>query len=181
MTPNGKDMNSSPSEVDFEDALKKYLQQEEMNQLMSFSVLIKRLTCLQSTNERLKTAFRAFGLILKTNVSTTIMPPINWTYCQEIIQFVSMIHKFTRGWDTSEFPTVLSALTRRFNLQNHLDSFLNSNNRNEVCVGSEMRLRLIFRCLVWDCAGVDYNHRGVIINECYIIYILNQFNIIRIG
>ncbi len=72
-----------------------------------------------------------------------------------------MFHKFIRGWDESEYPALCSALELRLGLKNRLLGFFSYSSRNDVCLDTEMRLRLIFRTLTWDFAGSDYAHRAV--------------------
>ena len=68
---------------------------------------------------------------------------------------------FTRGWDESEYPALADALDRRFGLGKRLETFFACSDKHDVCVASEMHLRLTLRCLTWDFAGADYGHRAV--------------------
>ena len=72
-----------------------------------------------------------------------------------------MLHTFTRGWDDSEYPTLFAAVDRKFELSPKLRRFFECGQRQDVCVGAEMQLRLSLRCLTWDFATNDYGHRAV--------------------
>ncbi len=143
-----------------------------------FAVLVKRLTCLQSTQERVRVAFAAFDRILSDKLpaqaagasgGSTMMDcsdassakSADWRATLYTIRFSVMLHVFTRGWDESEYPTLVAAVDKKFGLEPRLRRFLLCTHRHDVCVSSEMHIRLTLRCLTWDFAGSDYGHRAV--------------------
>ena len=52
-------------------------------------------------------------------------------------------------------------IDRKFAVGNVLRHFFAARHRDNVCVATEMKMRLVLRCLVWDFAGGDYGHRSV--------------------
>lgn len=78
-----------------------------------------------------------------------------------MIRFSAMVNMYTRGWDESEYPVILDGLDEKFDLSGRIQTFLTTHEPDDLCVGSEMYLRLLLRSLVWDFAGSDYNQRAV--------------------
>lgn len=129
-----------------------------------FSILCKRLTCLLATGDRIQFAFKMFHRVLSyqlENAPDQDQRSKDWSTTLFITQYCGMIHAFTRGWDESEFASLIKVLDARFDIGEKLKSFLAQNNRDDVCVASEMRIRLLLRSLTWDFAGKDYGHKAV--------------------
>ena len=142
--------------------------------LNPFAILCKRMTCLLNTKERIKYAFRIFEQSLareyrkSANGSsfTVILSPKqdcnDWKATITVIQFITMLHTFIRGWDESEFRLILHELDAKFALKQKFQQFYLSTMKGSPCLSSEMELRLFTRCLSWDFAGNDYGHRAVL-------------------
>jgi hypothetical protein len=122
-----------------------------------FAVLCKRFTFLQSTGDRVRGAFKLFEMALATYQPRKG----DWFETLYTVQFFAMLHVFTLGWDESEYPALLYRIDKKFGISGKLEGFFYSDRREDVCVGSEMHLRLVLRCLTWDFAGSDYGHRAV--------------------
>ncbi len=126
----------------------------------SFAVLLKRLTCLLNTHERVRLAFAAFDKLLQENERRPNVSD-DWLTTVQTARFAIMMHAFSRGWDESEYPVLLKTVDAKFHLNQRLVKFFECSKRQDVCVSAEMHLRLTLRCLTWDFAGSDYGHRAV--------------------
>ena len=87
----------------------------------SFSILLKRSSCLFSTHERLKFAFNNFWdslskheNMIHSEIDRNI--PSEWIHAIHTLHFMRMMHTFTRGWEESEFFIVLAQLDKNFEM-----------------------------------------------------------------
>ncbi len=160
-----------------------------------YAILVKRLTCLQSTHDRVRVALAAFDRALSyqnegdpwncrrratsfhkikgnSNAATVENEKKNsqdWLSTLYVVRFSLMTHVFSRGWDESEYPVLAAAIDHKFGLEQRLRTFLTSSRRRDVCISSEMHLRLTLRALTWDFAGSDYGHRAVLASTSNIL------------
>ncbi|TRY63560.1 hypothetical protein TCAL_08697 [Tigriopus californicus] len=136
---------------------------------VAFALLCKRLTFLYGSQERIRFANRYFDLALKSCQSQSPQSE-DWEDTLVVIVYFQMLHAFTRGWDESEFSQVIAAAELRFGIQSQLSRFVKSDKREDVCVVSEMHLRLVLRSLTWDFVGKDYTLRAT-----WILTIIRRF------
>ena len=156
-----KILNQPTTGMNFKDAVIAGLRSTRQ-QSNEFAILCKRLTCLYGTHDRITFAFQSFNQLLEL-VLAPRRPQFSRDWAETIfsVHFLRMLHVFTRGWDESEFPRLLTAVDRQFGLGEKLQTFLACERKEDACVSNEMRLRLILRILTWDFAGTDYGHRAV--------------------
>lgn len=155
----------------------------------AFAVLVKRMTCLLNTRERIKYAFDIFEQCMNGKLIPPHQEPDSeaemtrrtkrmrlssvssekneegvskdWKYTANVIQFFTILHTFIRGWDESEFPLLLDEVTKKFDVKTKITSLLQCcHNGQELGLATEMELRLLTRCISWDVAGNDYGHRA---------------------
>jgi len=173
------------------------------NKLHQFAVLVKRMTCLLNTKERIKYAFNVFDRCMSGMLTPPHEEPVleiemtqrtkrmrlssvsdekddektsrDWKYTIHVMQFFTMLHTFIRGWDDSEFPLLLEEITKRFQVKQKVNSLLKcSLNGQDLALATEMELRLLMRCLAWDIAGNDYGHRAAWILAIVKYYVGNN-------
>lgn len=159
------------------------------SKLNPFAVLVKRMTCLLNTRERIRYAFDIFDQAMngkltpphqeadvelemtqrtkRMRLSSLSSDKVeengskDWRYTVHVIQFFTMLHTFIRGWDETEFPLLLDEIDKRFNVKTKIRSLFECcKNGQELALATEMELRLLTRCLAWDVAGNDYGHRA---------------------
>jgi len=149
--------------------------------MAGFAVLVKRLTALQSTHERLVWAFRVFDSALeigesaaadKARKDATITCHLHgrfspwpaescdWRETLRTLRMAAMMHTFTLGWDNSELPAVVRILDGHYGLTDALDRASKASDNGDVNVCAEMRMRLVIRAFSWEMAGEDYAHRA---------------------
>ena len=128
-----------------------------------FAILCKRLTYLLGTRDRIKFGFKIFHRVLLYQSERPLARhrSKDWNTTLYIAQYCGMIHVFSRGWDESEYGSLITALDARFDIGKKLAHLLAQPHRDDVCVESEMRIRLLLRSLTWDFAGKDYRHKAV--------------------
>lgn len=161
--------NSSgvPGSLESSQALAQIWSQSQSH--VAFALLCKRLTFLYASQERIRFANRYFDLALKNSQSKSPQSE-DWEDTLVVIVYFEMLHAFTRGWDESEFSQVIAAAELRFGIQSQLTRFVKSDKREDVCVISEMHLRLVLRSLTWDFVGKDYTLRAT-----WILTIIRRF------
>lgn len=154
-----------------------------------FAILVKRMTCLLNTRERITYAFNIFNQCMAGKLTPPHEEPDvehevtqkakrmrlssvssekaeenvskDWKYTVHVIQFFTMLHTFVRGWDDSEFPLLLDEISDRFNMKKKINSLIECCKKGkDLPLATEMELRLLTRCLSWDVAGNDYGHRA---------------------
>merc|ERR1719369_1590894 len=84
----------------------------------------------------------------------------DWIRAMHFVQFMKMLHTFTRGWDESEFIGVLNQLDHSFHITNKFANLIEMSDVSKVPLEVEMKLRLMLRSLVWDLVGDDYSLRA---------------------
>ena len=102
--------------------LKQYL--TEVPKLDNLAILCKRLTCLNSTNFRVKYSFNHFAnclAIKKENLQCQLKRknidiPDQWIDAILLLQFMRMLQTLSRGWDEAEFEKILGFLDQRFKI-----------------------------------------------------------------
>jgi len=173
------------------------------NKLSHFAVLVKRMTCLLNTRERIKYAFNVFDRCMSGKLTPPHEQPDpeiemtqrtkrmrlssisseknedntskDWKYTIHVMQFFTMLHTFIRGWDESEFPLLLEEITKRFQVKQKVNSLFECCvNGQDLALATEMELRLLMRCLAWDIAGNDYGHRAAWILAIIKYYVENN-------
>ena len=97
--------------------------------LDEYGVLCKRLTCLSHTDQRMQFAFTAFDYCLHRHCdlveaqikANTLMPASqDWIGCIHLLQFMKMMHTFTRGWESGELSSLLQQLDTSFKISDDL-------------------------------------------------------------
>ena len=97
--------------------------------LDEYGVLCKRLTCLSHTDQRMQFAFTAFDYCLhrhcdmvEAQIKANKMMPASqdWIGCIHLLQFMKMMHTFTRGWESGELSSLLTQLDRSFKISEDL-------------------------------------------------------------
>lgn len=102
--------------------LKQYL--TEVPKLDNLAILCKRLTCLNSTNFRVKYSFNHFAnclAIKKENLQCQLKRknidiPDQWIDAILLLQFMRMLQTLSRGWDEAEFEKILGFIDQRFKI-----------------------------------------------------------------
>ena len=87
--------------------------------LDEFGILVKRLTCLSHTQDRINFAFTAFDYclrrhchLLEEHIRLKKLDAISgeWVQGMHFFQFTRMMHTFTKGWDSVEFDAILQQM-----------------------------------------------------------------------